>query len=169
VRRCPLLLEAASLEDVLALVDLERRCHSHPWNARHFRDEIEGGPRARVLLLRSPWEPGDPARGLVGYCAYQVVADEMHLLNVAVSPDHRRLGLGRFLVQRAVWAAVRRGVETVFLEVRRSNREARGLYERLGFATLAVRRDYYEDPREDALVLAVRAVEAGLGGRSVAP
>lgn len=168
MRRGPLLLEAAGMEDVDALVDLERLCHSHPWTARHFRDEIENGPRGRVLLLRSTWEPGDPDRGLVGYCVYQVVADEMHLLNVAVSPDHRRLGLGRFLVERAVGAAVRRGVETVFLEVRRSNNEARGLYERFGFATVAVRRDYYEDPREDALVLKVRAAEARLGGRSVA-
>ncbi len=169
MRRCPLLLEAAGIEDVEALVDLERRCHSHPWTARHFLDEIESEPRGRVLLLRSTWEPGDPARGLVGYCAYQAVADEMHLLNVVVSPDHRRRGLGRLLVERALGAAVRRGVETVFLEVRRSNDEARGLYERFGFATVAVRRDYYEDPREDALVLAVRAAEARLGGRSLAP
>ena len=165
----PLLLEAADVEDVLALVDLERRCHSHPWTARHFRDEIENEPRGRVLVLRSTWEPGDPGRGLVAYCAYQVVADEMHLLNVAVSPDHRRLGLGRFLVERAVGAAVRRGVATVFLEVRRTNNEARGLYERFGFVTVAVRRDYYEDPREDALVLAVRAVDVRLGGRPLAP
>lgn len=167
--RRPLFLEAAGVEDVEALVDLERRCHSHPWTARHFHDEVESAPRGRVLLLRSPWEPGDPTRGLVGYCVYQVVADEMHLLNVAVSAEHRRLGLGRFLVERALGAAVRRGVETIFLEVRRSNREAQGLYGRFGFATVAVRRDYYEDPREDALVLAVRVGEGRLGGPSLVP
>ena len=136
------------------LVELERRCHSHPWSARNFRDELVDAERGRLIVLRAPFDPADPGRGIVAYCAYQVVAGEMHLLNLTVAPDLRRGGLGALLLTRVLEQGERRGAERVFLEVRRSNRAAQGLYERFGFVTMAVRRDYYADPREDALLLA---------------
>jgi ribosomal-protein-alanine N-acetyltransferase len=136
------------------LVELERRCHSHPWSARNFRDELVDAERGRLIVLRAPFDPADPGRGIVAYCAYQVVAGEMHLLNLTVAPDLRRGGLGALLLTRVLELGERRGAERVFLEVRRSNRAAQGLYERFGFVTMAVRRDYYADPREDALLLA---------------
>lgn len=152
--RPPLVLEAATEEDVEALVALERLCHSHPWNARNFRDELADAGRGRLIVLRAPFDFADPGRGIVAYCAYQVVAGEMHIMNLAVVPDFQRRGLGAFLLTRALELGAGRGAERVFLEVRRSNAAARGLYERFGFVTAAVRRDYYADPREDALLLA---------------
>jgi len=154
VSRPPLVLEAAAEEDVEALVALERLCHSHPWNARNFRDELVDPGRGRLIVLRAPFDAADPGRGIVGYCAYQVVAGEMHLLNLTVAPDFQRGGLGASLLTRVLELGTKRGAERIFLEVRRSNVAARGLYERFGFVVTAVRHDYYADPREDALLLA---------------
>jgi len=148
-----LVLEAAEEEDVPALVDLEARCHTHPWNARSFREEVEDLSRGQVLVVRSPARRAEPARGIVAYCVYRVVAGEMHLVNLAVAPEERRQGLASFLLARALRQGRRRGAERVFLEVRRGNRAAQALYERFGFRSVSVRRDYYSDPREDALVL----------------
>ncbi len=160
MRRPPLFLEVASEEDVEALVDLELRCHSHPWRASSFREEMGDAARGGVVVLRAPYEPAERGRGIVGYYAYQVVADEMHLLNLVVAPELRRSGLGGFLLSEALAQGARRGAEGVYLEVRCSNRAAQALYERFGFLTVAVRPDYYADPREDALVLARRAAAA---------
>lgn len=167
MNRPPLLLEAASEEDVEALVDLEQRCHSHPWRASSFREEMLDATRGGVVVLRAPYEPAEPARGIVGYYAYRVVADEMHLLNLVVAPELRRSGLGGFLLSRALEQGARRGAEAVYLEVRRSNRAAQALYERFGFRTVSVRPDYYTDPREDALVLARRAVAGALSRATI--
>ncbi|MFI5005875.1 MAG: ribosomal protein S18-alanine N-acetyltransferase [Solirubrobacterales bacterium] len=152
--RPPLVLEAAGEDDLEPLVELEQRCHSHPWSARNFRDELGDAARGRLIVLRAPFDPADRGRGIVAYCAYQVVAGEMHLLNLAVAPDLRREGLGGILLRLAMEQGARRGAERVYLEVRRSNRAAQGLYERFGFVTTSVRRDYYADPQEDALLLA---------------
>jgi len=161
-----LILEAAGDEDVEALVELEERCHSHPWRAASFREEMGDPARGAVVVLRAPFEPAERGRGIVGYYAYQVAADEMHILNLAVAPEHRRGGLGGFLLARALEQGARRGARSVFLEVRRSNRVAQALYERFGFLTVAVREEYYADPREDALVLARGAAAVG---RAAAP
>src|SRR5207247_10561362 len=93
-----LILEAAGDEDVEALVELEERCHSHPWRAASFREEMGDPARGAVVVLRAPFEPAERGRGIVGYYAYQVAADEMHILNLAVAPEHRRGGLGGFLL-----------------------------------------------------------------------
>ena len=167
MNRPPLLLESASEEDVEALVDLEQRCHSHPWRASSFREEMLDATRGGVVVLRAPYEPAEPARGIVGYYAYRVVADEMHLLNLVVAPELRRSGLGAFMLSRALEQGARRGAEAVYLEVRRSNRAAQALYERFGFLTVSVRPDYYTDPREDALVLARRAVAGALSRATI--
>lgn len=169
MRRPPLALERASLLDLEALVELERRCHSHPWSARNFREELGDAARGSVIVLRTPFRPTDSARGIVGYCAYKVVAGEMHLLNLAVAPEHRRGGLGGFLLARALDQGARRGAERAFLEVRFGNREAQALYERFGFVVVAVRRDYYADPREDALVLARKSPGVPAAARAAAP
>ena len=146
-------LDAASPEDLDAIVELERRSFSHPWSVRHFRDAMRNAPRTRVLLLREPFAPGDPARGIRGYSVVQAVADEMHVHNLAVDPEQRRRGLGRLLLDLALEWGRRRGARRAFLEVRPSNAPALALYRSLGFRTLSLRRRYYQHPTEDALVL----------------
>jgi len=148
----------ADLEDLLAL---EERAYSHPWTRRNFEGEL-ASPHAVVLVLRAG------GGGLRGYCAFRVVAGEMHLMNLTVDPEVRRRGLGRFLLDLALDLAGRRGAEASFLEVRAGNREAAGLYRTAGFAEVGRRKDYYNRPREDALLLR-RPLAGGLSGSAKEP
>jgi ribosomal-protein-alanine N-acetyltransferase len=149
----PLWLEAATAEDLPAIVEIERECFSHPWSVRHFRDALRNAPRSRILLLRSPFTASDPIRGLQAYSVVQAVADEMHVHNLAVPPQRRRRGLGRLLMELALDWGRRRGARRAFLEVRPTNAAALALYGSLGFRTVSLRRRYYQHPTEDALVL----------------
>jgi ribosomal-protein-alanine N-acetyltransferase len=149
-----LFLDAATLDDIPDLLALERESFTHPWTEGNFREVVKDPSRATALVLREACEPaGGKTSVLVAYCICQVIADELHILDLAVAPDHRRRGLGRWLLGYAIDRAARRGVDRAFLEVRRSNEPAIGLYTALGFGVLAERRGYYRDPGEDALVL----------------
>jgi ribosomal-protein-alanine N-acetyltransferase len=148
----PFWVEAATEQDIEALLIVERECFSHPWTARGFREALDPA-RGRSLILRAPHEPTDPVRGILGYCVFELVVDEMHIHNLAVRPPHRGKGLGRFLLRLGLELGARGGAREVYLEVRQSNWAALQLYRSFGFETVSLRRDYYDRPREDALVL----------------
>lgn len=150
--RAGLWLERASRDDVPALAALEADCFPHPWTLVQFEEEVSYGPPGAVLVLRTP-APGGPSRGIRAYCVYRLTLDEMEILDVAVRQGWRREGLGRWLLRFALAKAARTGARRAFLEVRASNSPALALYEALGFARLSVRRGYYNEPCEDALVL----------------
>ncbi len=145
-------LEAAAEADLGALHALERRCHSHPWNLRHFASALRDATTRTVVLRDAAREP-EPDRGILGYCVVQLAADEMHIHNLVVQPESRRSGLGRRLLADALAFAGASGASRVYLEVRQSNWAAQALYRGAGFEAVGVRRDYYDRPREDALEL----------------
>jgi [ribosomal protein S18]-alanine N-acetyltransferase len=89
----------------------------------------------------------------VGYHCAWVVFDELHLQNLAVHPDWRRKGIGSLLVRHALELGRGKKTRTAILEVRRSNEEALGLYRKFGFEVVGVRRNYYPEEGEDALVM----------------
>ncbi len=144
----PFWVEAAREDDIEALLVLERQCFSHPWSARSFQEGFDPA-RGRTLVLRSP----HVVRGILGYCVFEILLDEMHLHNLAVHPAHRGQGIGKWLLVLALELGGRRGARTVYLEARQSNWPALQLYRSLGFETVSMRRDYYDRPREDAVVL----------------
>ncbi len=154
-------LGRASVDDPPALAALETACHTHPWTELQFREEVAYGPPNAVLVLRGAPAPSEPWRGVRAYCVYRVIVDEMHILNVAVAPDRRRRGLARWLLGVAMRQAARSGSRRALLEVRSSNVGALGLYEGLGFTRFGLRRDYYREPREDAVVLGLEALPSG--------
>ena len=90
---------------------------------------------------------------LIGYAWYQLVLDEAYVGNVAVAEGFRCRGVGAALVRAMLTDAKERGASFLTLEVRQSNAPARRLYERCGFETVSVRKDYYERPREDAVLM----------------
>jgi [ribosomal protein S18]-alanine N-acetyltransferase len=143
----------ATLDDVAALAALDAACFSHPWTADQLSAEVALAPPGEVLLARGPRAGRGPGATLGAYCAYRVVLDEMHVMNVAVDPAWRRRGVGRFLLRLAMRRAFRSGARTALLDVRVGNLAALGLYASLGFEPIAVRRGYYSAPPEDALVL----------------
>jgi ribosomal-protein-alanine N-acetyltransferase len=151
-------LRQACRADVPALAALEASCFTHPWTEAQMADEVAVAPPAGVLVLEGPGRR-DGTGGLCAYCAFRLVLDEVHVMNVAVAPGERRRGLARRLLGFVLRRAARRGARRALLELRVGNRGALALYESLGFRRLSLRREYYRDPLEDALVL----VREGLG------
>lgn len=144
-------IDRASVDDVEELLDVERVCTSHPWTRAHFLSEMDPGNRATVLAARAVDPLGTPR--VVGFCVYRRILDEVHVHNIAVVEERRRVGLGRRLLRTALEAAVREAARWALLEVRAGNIAARRLYEAEGFTVVGQRRAYYSDPVEDALVL----------------
>lgn len=92
---------------------------------------------------------------VLGFAAFHRVIDEAELRNLAVDPEHQNRGVGRALLEEARGRLLEAGAKRVFLEVRRSNKAAQGLYYSVGFALYSLRKDYYRDPCEDAYVLSL--------------
>ena len=149
-----LLLRRAVLSDVPALTALEAACFTHPWTPAQVHEEVARVPPDIVLVLEGSTAPGGAPAGIRAYGSFRLVVDEMHVMNVAVDPGCRRQGLARRLLVFAMARAARAGARRALLELRAGNREALALYESLGFRSLGVRRAYYAEPTEDALVLA---------------
>ena len=143
----PVYLESATLDDVPALLALERAGTSHPWSAGGFEGAIRGQAGERVAVLR------DARRAAIGYCVWQEVADEAHVHNIGIAPGHRGQGLGRRLLAVCLALAAGRGVAKAFLDVREGNQAARALYRRLGFRECGRRPRYYVEPAENAIVM----------------
>ena len=133
--------------DIDAIMALELRCYEHPWTPGIFRDSMKVGYHCWGYFL---------AEQLVGYAIMSEAAGEAHILNICTHPDQRGKGLARRLLLRVINRAREKDVDTVFLEVRASNRIAQGLYESLGFNEIGMRRGYYPavQGREDALLFA---------------
>lgn len=149
-----------SRADLSAVEALQRQTFANPWGAEAIRWELENTDVARLYVLQ------DKGGAVVGYCACWVVFDELHINSLAIDATRRRQGLARRLLLHVLQEAAGEGVAAATLEVRRSNEAARQLYEGLGFAIEGVRRDYYQDPREDAIILWKRdllARDAGSG------
>ncbi len=149
---------AAGPEDVTAVEALQRRSFTNAWGAESIRWELEHTDVARLYVARGP------GGALVGYCACWMVFDELHINSLAVEDAWRRRGVARQLLRRVIGDSVGVGARSATLEVRQSNTPARKLYEGFGFKVEAVRRDYYQEPREDALMLWNRTLFTPAGG-----
>jgi len=125
--------------------EIERHSFKNPWPARVFLEEMERA-WARVDVARQ-------GGGVIGFCNYWLVKDEVHLLAIATHPDRRRGGVGAKLLEHLLAKARATQSALVTLEVRKSNRPAIALYERYGFAPVGLRRGYYAEDGEDALVM----------------
>ncbi|MSO45359.1 MAG: ribosomal-protein-alanine N-acetyltransferase [Acidobacteria bacterium] len=138
-----LLTERAQIDDVMAI---EEMSFTNPWTRDMYLAEFESGVSFCYLAR-------DEARRVVGFCSIWRVVDELHINNLAVAPTCRRAGVASALLTRALGDGVAAGATRATLEVRRSNEPARQLYERFGFGVAGVRRGYYNQPIEDAIVL----------------
>jgi ribosomal-protein-alanine N-acetyltransferase len=138
-------------DDIGTVLEIERRSFAQPWSQAFFEKEL-ATPFARLIVAVAEEDARDR---VVGYCCRWRVTDEVHLLNVAVHPEHRGVGHGRELVTAIVDEARRGRARVVFLEVRAGNVVARRLYRQLGFRDLGVRRSYY-GPGQDAIVMELR-------------
>jgi [ribosomal protein S18]-alanine N-acetyltransferase len=141
-------LRPMTLDDVDEVLNVERAAYEFPWTRGNFTDSLSAGHDAEVLR--------DRMQCLLGYFVAMPGVDEIHLLNLTVAPQVQARGHGRFLLERVIDVARRRGLNQVWLEVRRQNERAQRIYTRFGFATSGVRKGYYPAPlgrREDAIVM----------------
>ena len=131
----------ALLEQVQSLLDI---CFGESaWTPDALRSQLDK-PDSRCMVAMED-------DTVVGFLAFEQVVDEGSIVEVAVHPDHRRRGIARGLITSAIDSAD--GLHTVFLEVRESNTPAIMLYESLGFERIAVRKGYYDRPKEDAVIM----------------
>ena len=139
-------------DDLSALAAIEEDSFADPWSEKSF-EELLRSPAAIFLVATQT-----DSETVFGYVVALAVADQAEILNLAVVVSARRHGLGGALLDAAVEAVSAQGAREIFLDVRESNKAARGLYESRGFTALGRRDRYYRNPVEDALVLR-RAVE----------
>jgi ribosomal-protein-alanine N-acetyltransferase len=132
-------------DDIPEIVSIERLSFSTPWSETSFRSEIY----SRYSVTRVAELNGI----IVGYICVKHVADECHLLNLAVRPDYRRRGIARALLDNVIQELRMEGCRFFYLEVRLSNYAARKLYERFGFNIVGIRKGYYANPAEDAIIM----------------
>jgi ribosomal-protein-alanine N-acetyltransferase len=140
-------IRAASPSDLDAILAIEARCYPRPWPRAAFESEL-GSATGGIAV-------GGSDVTIAGYLVYRIVTDEAEILNLAVDPPFRRSGQARALVRHLLGEARTAGCRKVWLEVRRSNQAAERLYRSVGFREAAVRRAYYQDNGEDALVLSL--------------
>lgn len=135
-------------EDIDRLEALEELCFSVPWTRPILERQLAS--EAGVYVVAED-ENGD----ILGYGGMSYVLDECYIFNVAVDPTHRGMGLGETLVSRLIDEARALDMSFISLEVRVGNSPAIALYEKHGFRTVGIRKNYYEAPKEDALLMTV--------------
>lgn len=133
-------------EDIPSVVAIEEESFATPWTAEIFEHEMTGNAYAHYIVATD-------AEEVIGHCGMWVVLDECHITNIAVLKKHRGYGIGEGLLREAVNLCTDLNVKLMTLEVRVSNDVAQNMYRKFGFQDGGIRKNYYTDDREDALVM----------------
>jgi ribosomal-protein-alanine N-acetyltransferase len=145
-------VESMQERDLIEVVEIEETTGLNRWGYDAYRRELFKNPNS-VMLVARDLISGSPEPKILGFFAGWMVADELHINNIACRRASRRRGIGRSLMEAAIEEGRFRGVRFILLEVRASNQPAQSLYRNLGFHYIGRRRDYYRSPVEDALVM----------------
>ena len=140
-----MILTKMTSDHVSQIAQLEKLCFSDPWSENSIASELQN-----KLAF---WLVAAEGNTVTGYIGSQTVMDETDMMNVAVHPDFRRRGIAEALVNGLVEHLKELGSHCLTLEVRASNDPAISLYEKLGFSEIGRRKNYYRNPKEDALIL----------------
>lgn len=141
------IVERGTRADLDGVLEIEHASFNNPTTREWYEGELSRPEVCFIYVLRLP------ESRVAGFCTFWRVADQIHINNFAIHPDHRGRGLGRQLLDRVLAEADALGAPNVTLEVRRSNQTALRLYAAAGFEVASVRPAYYTQPVEDALVL----------------
>lgn len=132
-------------EDLEQVETIEREAFSEPWSFDAFKSSME--QKHTIYLVACM------GRTVAGYCGIYISLDEGEIPNVAVKSSMRNRGIGERMLADLLCRAEKKGVSSVFLEVRESNAPARRLYEKLGFEAVGIRKNFYEKPAENAVIM----------------
>lgn len=133
-------------EHIPELVRLEKMCFSTPWDEKALSDELENHTAHFLTAV-------DDIGSVLGYIGSFIVCESCYISDVAVFPQNRRKGVGKALIEELCRLAGELGAESVSLEVRPSNSAAISLYSSMDFEEVGLRKNFYRDPEEDALIL----------------
>ncbi|KML04139.1 ribosomal protein S18-alanine N-acetyltransferase [Rossellomorea marisflavi] len=135
-----------TVDDVDAVMEIEEQSFTVPWSREAFISEMEENHLSMYIVIEDEGQ-------IAGYCGVWIVVDEAHITNVAVLPSHRGKGYGELLMRKIMEMAIESGARVMTLEARVSNVSAQSLYRKLGFQDGGIRKRYYSDNQEDALVM----------------
>ena len=138
-------IETMNSSHVDQIAQLEKLCFSDPWSANSIASELDN-----KLAF---WLVATEEDRVAGYIGSQTVMDETDMMNVAVHPDYRKQGIATALIVGLVGELRKKGSHCLTLEVRASNENAISLYRKLDFQQIGLRKNYYHNPKEDALIL----------------
>ena len=141
--------------DLRSVLEIETLSFPHPWHESTFRGEMQHRPISFPLVVVHT-----TLHRVIGYVIFWVIGEDVQINNIAVHPDFREMGIGAHVLQYVIGQVRLRGARLITLEVRPSNAAALGLYKKLGFKLLGIRKGYYTLPSEDALVLGLHLGEA---------
>lgn len=138
-------IESMTVDDISQVAEIERQIFSIPWSERAFRNSMESDNTIYIVAKEN--------NNVAGYAGMYLSFEEGNITNVAVNPLSRRKGIGEKLVRDILNRAYEKGVRDVFLEVRETNSVAIALYEKIGFKEEGIRKNFYDKPRENALIM----------------
>ncbi|TKC14440.1 ribosomal protein S18-alanine N-acetyltransferase [Robertmurraya kyonggiensis] len=132
--------------DIDQILIIENESFATPWSRESFENELTKNRFALYLVL-------EDEEVIFGYCGVWIIVDEAHVTNIALLPNYRGKKLGETLLTEIMKVAKEKGAKSMTLEVRVSNQVAQSLYRKLGFRDGGIRKNYYTDNQEDALVM----------------
>ena len=141
-----LIIRQAKEKDIKPMAEMDILCFSTPWSEKSFEQEIKRNHLAFYIVAET-------SCNIVGYAGLWFIADEGHITNVAVHPEFRRKRIGETLVSVLISHTEKHGILSHTLEVRASNDTAISLYKKFGFEPAGIRKNYYEDNGEDAIIM----------------
>lgn len=139
-------LDNMTIDDLEYVLEIEENSFSIPWSRESLVSEITKNELAKYIVARSD-------NVIVGYAGIWKILDEGHITNIAVCPEQRRKKIGSKMVEGLINLANDLGINSLTLEVRESNISAQNLYEKFGFEVCGMRKKYYSDNDEDALIM----------------
>jgi ribosomal-protein-alanine N-acetyltransferase len=148
-------IERMTEHDLLEVVELEDISNLSPWGWDAYHLELQCAEASLMLVARIPAPNAGGHNSIVGFIVARQMAGEIHVNNIAVRPEYRRLGIGESLVRAVLAWGREKGSSQAVLEVRAGNVAAQKLYQACGFEAIGRRRRYYKAPVEDALLMAV--------------
>lgn len=131
--------------DIEEVATIEKSIFSMPWSAESFQDSL--------ALEHTIYLIAEVDGNIAGYCGMYKLFHEGEIVNVAVKPEYRKLGVANIMLKELLRLGAESEVDTFLLEVRESNQAARSLYDKLGFSQMGIRKNFYEKPVENAIVM----------------
>jgi ribosomal-protein-alanine N-acetyltransferase len=158
----PYVVEDMSIADVKEVTALEKLVFPLPWSALAFEYELRHNPMAyfAVVRPRMPHHDGEESPRVLGYAGFWLIVDEAHICTLGVHPDWRGRGLGELLLAHLIERAAEREAAVATLEVRASNLVAQNMYRKYGFVPTGLRKRYYSDNNEDALIMTTDVISS---------